>query len=84
MNPILILLTALGYKDQGPVNDLRKKPTREDYIKNIDCFVKQYPGFCLAIFFTIILIVFISVCFAVVGASAVESGTVYNHLGDFI
>ncbi len=88
MNPIFqfiqILIILLVGTSNGPVHDLRKKPTKEDHLRTLNCIFQRYQYIFLAIFFLIILITFVWVCFSFVGASAVESGTVYNHMGDFV
>lgn len=84
MNLLLVLLTVLGYKDNGPVNDLRKKPTREDHIRNIECFIQRHFYIIMMLFLAILMITFITFCYMLVGVSAVESGTIYNHIGDVI
>lgn len=75
---LIILLVGTKSANQ-PVHDLRKKPTKEDYLKTLDCTLQRYRWIFLALFFLVILITFMWVCFAVVGAS-VESGNYYYHL----
>ena len=67
-----------------PKHDLRKKPTSDDARKSLnEFFQRNFYIICVAsIIF--LLIVFVIVCYAFVGVSAVESGTVYNHIGDVI
>ena len=84
MNPVLLIfLTFLGFKT-GPVNDLRKQPTREDYMRSLNCWVQRNFGIVALTTIIILLIVFIIVCSAIVGVSAVESGNYHNHLMDVI
>lgn len=68
----------------GPVNDLRKKPTREDHLKNINGIIYKYRFILNAIFFLGIFILFVWICFTYVGVSGVESGSYYNHILDVI
>lgn len=75
----MLIVMLVGTRTVKPVHDLRKKPTREELIKRIDCFVKKYYGFCIAIFLlTLLIIVLIVALFC--GVSAVESGNYYYHL----
>lgn len=84
MNPVLlILLTFLGFKT-GPVNDLRKQPTREDYRRSLNCWVQRNFGIVALATIILLLIVFVFVCYALVGVSAVESGNYHNHFMDVI
>ncbi len=80
----MLIVLLVGTKNVQPVHDLRKKPTREDHLKTINCTVKKYKYIFLALFFIAILVAFVWVCFAVVGTSAVESGAVYNHMDKII
>lgn len=85
---ILQLLQALFVSLFGinnrPVHDLRKKPTREDHLRTLNCVLQKYSYIFIAIFLIAIFIVFTWACFTFVGASGVESGNYYNHLSDVI
>ena len=84
MNFIYYLINLLlGNPTAGKVR-LNKKPTRDDYIRNLNCWIERhFYIICLAAI-TLLLIGFVMVCFAIVGVSAVESGVPYNHIGDII
>lgn len=79
-----LLILLFGTSKNVPKHDLRKKPTSDDAIKSLNEFLQRnfYIICVLAIIF--LLIVFCTVCYMLVGVSAVESGTVYNHIGDVI
>ncbi len=81
---LLILLTSLGFKNNRPKHDLRKPATREDHVRSIECFIQRHFYILMMLFLAVLLITFVIVCYMIVGVSAVESGTVYNHLGDVI
>lgn len=81
---IQMLLVMIVGNSNRPVNDLRKKPTREDHLKTANCIFKKYRFILNAIFFLSIFILFVWVCFTFVGASGVESGSYYNHMVDVI
>ena len=73
------ILQALNMSNDS--NDiLSKKPTKEDYIRNLNLWCQRnFYIICIsAIVF--LLIIFVAVCFAVVGVSATESGGYYYHL----
>lgn len=79
---LLYLLIFGDTTTNKPVYDLRKKPTREDNLRSFNCWIaRNFYIICLATI-VILLIVFIIVCFSIVGASTLESGTYYNHIGD--
>lgn len=80
----VLLVSLFGINNQGPVHDLRKKPTKEDHLRNLNCVLHRYSSIFIAIFLIAIFIVFLWTCFAFVGASGVESGNYYNHLADVI
>ena len=79
----LLQVLILGNKNV-PKHDLRKRKTTSDAMKSLNSFIERnFYIICLAsILF--LLIMFVIVCYAIVGVSAVESGTVYNHIGDVI
>ena len=61
-------------------NTLHKKPTREDYLKKFNCWIQRnFYIICLAAI-VFLLIIFVIVCYMLVGVSATESGTYYNGL----
>ena len=73
----------LGNPTAGKVR-LQKKPTRDDHIRTINCWIERhFYIICLAAI-VLLLVAFVMVCFAIVGVSAVESGVPYNHIGDII
>lgn len=80
----ILLVSLFGINNHEPVHDLRKKPTREDHIRKIDCFVKRYYGFCIAVMLIAMFIVLVVVAVMSVGPSAVDSGLVYNHMDKII
>ncbi len=63
---------------------LHKKPTREDYMRDINCWIQRNFYILCAIAIMILLVVFVVACFTIVGASATESGVQYNHFQDVI
>ena len=84
MNILRLLQVLLFGTQPVPKHDLRKRKTSDDAIMSLNMFLqKNFYIICvLAILF--LLIVFVIVCYALVGVSAVESGTIYNHIGDVI
>ena len=83
---LAILLISLGFgnKSQTPKYDLRKPKAKESSVKVLNEYIIRYWGIISIIIVIFALIVFAWACFTFVGASAVESGNVYNHLGDVI
>lgn len=64
----------------NPVNDLRRKPTREDYLRTLNCWVERnFYIICLAAILFLLLI-FCILCFLIVGVSATESGAMRNFI----
>ena len=61
MNPIfqliqMLIVLLVGARTVQPVHDLRKKPTREDHLKKLNCTLKKYSYIFLGLFFTTILL----------------------------
>ena len=75
-----LLILLFGTSKNVPKHDLRKKPTSEDAIIELTHFLQRnfYIICVLAIIF--LLIVFVIVCYALVGVSATDSGTMYNSM----
>jgi uncharacterized membrane protein len=63
---------------------LAKKPTRDDHIRSLNCWIERNFYLIVLACMIFLLIAFVLVCFAIVGVSAVESGVPYNHIGDII
>ena len=75
----LLQVLILGNRNV-PKHDLRKRKTTSDAMKSLNSFIERnFPIICLAsILF--LLIVFVIVCYALVGVSAVESGAMRNFV----
>ena len=80
MNFIYYLINLLFGTMNVPKHDLRKKPTRNDNMRKLNRFIERnfYIICVLAIIF--LLIMFVVVCYAIVGVSATESGVTYNTM----
>ena len=69
----------LGNPTAGKVR-LQKKPTRDDHIRTINCWIERhFYIICLAAI-VLLLVAFVMVCFAIVGVSSVESGGMRNFV----
>ena len=75
-----LLSILLNGTDNVPKHDLRKKPTSDDAIKSLNDFLQRNFYIICVASIIFLLIVFVIVCYMVVGVSAVESGTVYNNM----
>ena len=84
MNIFNYLFVLLFGAKNAPVYDLHKKPTREDFRRNFNCWVQRNFGIIAFATIIVLLLVFVLVCYMLVGVSAVESGTYHNHLMDVI
>lgn len=75
-----LLILLLGNRNND-YDILSRKPLKEDYYREFNYWIQRnfYTIALAAIIF--LLIMFVIVCFSIVGVSAVESGTYYNHLG---
>lgn len=80
----LIYLLIFGNTTNKPVYDLRKKPTREDHYRDFNLWIQRNFYFICLATILVCLVVFIISCYLLVGVSAVESGTVYNHMEDLV
>lgn len=80
MFKIILNLLLFGFINP-PSNDLHKRPTREDYKKELNYWIQRnFYIICLAAI-VISLIAFVGVCFWVCGVCAVESGAMRNFIG---
>lgn len=80
----LLLVMILGLNNNGPKHDLRKKPTHYNYNRRVDSWVERNRIYIIGVLAAIGFILFIIICVSIVGASATESGVVYNHFQDVI
>ena len=65
-------------------HSLYKQPTREDFSRNLNCWIQRnFYIIALAAILTL-LVSFVLFMFWCVGVSAVESGNYYNHMGGVI
>ena len=80
----LLLSNLIVETPTAAKNDLRKKPTKEDRIKNVNCWIQRnFPIIALAAI-VFLLIFFVGFCFVLYGVSTVESGNYYYHLKEVI
>lgn len=75
----MILISLFGFNNNGQVNDLRKKPTREDYKKEFNLWIGRNFNFIALAAIIFLLIFFVGFCFWVGGFSATDSGMYYNR-----
>lgn len=80
INFIMILLVGTP----SAKHDLRKKPTKEDHYRTLNCWVQRNFYIIALAAIIILLITFVVVCFALVGVSATESGIQYNQFNNII
>lgn len=78
------LFTFLIGNSNSSKDVLTRKPTREDYIRNLNCWIERNFYIIALAAIIILLILFILVCFAIVGVSATDSGVTYNHMNTII
>lgn len=77
---LINLLTIFGFNNK-PVVDLHKKISLMD---KIEAFLLKHAIFFLILSLIILMGLFIGLMFAICGISSVESGAVYNHIGDVL
>ena len=71
----------IGDNPTGQVR-LQKRPQQNRWtISNkIEAYIARHFYLIMVLFMLILLVVFITVCFAIVGASATDSGVTYNAM----
>ena len=83
---IRILLVGTPTPDKSTI--LNKKMSKQEkriYMKvRFNLWIERNFGFIALAAILILLLLFVVVCFWLIGTSAVESGNVYNHFGDVI
>ena len=84
------ILTTLHYLLVGdnPTGQVRleKRPQQNRWtISNkIEAYIARHFYLIMVLFMLILLVVFVTVCFAIVGASATDSGVTYNAMESII
>ena len=69
----------------SPVDLHRAEPIEKvDLKEQLEAFLIRYAHIFVPILFVIFIILFVMLCYALVGVSATESGTQYNHFQDVI
>lgn len=77
---IALLIISIFGQSNCPKHDLRKRQTGN----RINRFIQRnWPIIAFTVVF-LCFVAFIMACFAIVGASATESGNLYNHLQDVV
>ena len=66
------------------MTNLRKQSEKIRFIDKVDAWAMAHAHILLPICLIILIFLTVGLCYALVGASAVESGNVYNHMGDVI
>ena len=77
---LLTLINLLGINNTKTA-DLHKKTSVMDKIEG---FVLSHATFFLILSIIVLLILFVTLMFAICGVSATESGNLYNHFGDIL
>ena len=81
LNNLIILLNLITGTPTAK-HSLHKKPTKTDLQRSLNCWIaRNFYIICFAAI-AILLIIFVIVCYAIVGVSATESNMHYYHLGD--
>ena len=84
IHSLLLSLWILLVGTPTPKNDLRKQADKHDFKRNLNHFIERNFNIIALAAIAILLIIFCIVCFWIIGVSAVESGTVYNHMNNII
>lgn len=79
-----ILLTLLGFGNNGPKHDLRKQPNKEDNINKIRVWFQMNLDIIALAAVIGSIVFFVWFCFFISGISATESGMIYNNLDKVI
>ena len=79
----LLWVLLVGTPNQ-PKHDLRKQPKKEDINRKINLWIERNFGLIALATIVFLLILFVLMCFWLVGVSAVESGIQYNHFEEVI
>ena len=71
----------IGDNPTGQVR-LEKRPQQDRWTisRKIEAYIARHFYLIMVLFMLILLVVFITVCFAIVGASATDSGVTYNAM----
>ena len=78
------MFRMFGFGNNGPKYDLRKKPCKEDYVKELRVWLTMNFSFIALAAIIGLTIFFVWFCFFITGISATESGMVYNNLDKVI
>ena len=71
----------IGDNPTGQVR-LEKRPQQNRWTisRKIEAFIARHFYLIMVLFMLILLVAFVTVCFAIVGASATDSGVTYNAM----
>ena len=70
----------VGDNPTGKVRLQKQQKTRTEISRRIESYIARHFYLIMVLFMLILLVVFITVCFAIVGASATDSGVTYNAM----
>jgi hypothetical protein len=75
----------IGDNPTGQVR-LEKRPQQNRWTisRKIEAFIARHFYLIMVLFMVILLAVFVTVCFVIVGASATDSGVTYNAMENII
>ena len=75
----------IGDNPTGQVR-LEKRPQQNRWTisRKIEAYIARHFYLIMVLFMLILLVVFVTVCFAIVGASATDSGVTYNAMESII
>ena len=75
----------IGDNPTGQVR-LEKRPQQNRWTisRKIEAYIARHFYLIMVLFMLILLVVFVTVCFAIVGASATDSGVTYNAMEQII
>lgn len=87
LNFFMVLL-GIEKQDNNAVR-LQKKEDKnfspfDPILRRAEAFLLAHASLFLIIFITILFVLLTALLYAIIGVSAVDSGTYYNHLGDVI
>ena len=62
----------------------KREENGSQFIELIEAWVLAHANILMPLCMVILIALCVMLCYALVGASAVESGNLYNHMGDVI
>ena len=74
----------VGDNPTGKVRSQKQQKTRTEISRRLELYIARHFYLIMLLFLVLLLAIFVTVCFLIVGASATDSGITYNAMEQII